>query len=317
MNRKELLARAAEENIPLTESKLRRYINLGLIVSEVRGRGRARGTSAFYSEHTVDTLKEIQRLSSIKQEALIFTLYWKGYLVSWDKLKEALRSFVATIESKFIDTLQAVSDPHNAENAIEKIAEDSLPSKRPGRPSKEEEEEMRGIYLQRIKLAKGMLAFVADLGKHRMMTVDNMVSFLGINDIAVTTDPHTLFGELVNWTSLDRIFSAIHQAEEQDFVDITEIIETLRWYWNEVESALTGPTANPNFFHLLELVDKHYPGGFVAENTALIQYILLVLLVLQQQFPIKEFLQSEHSKIIFSSICQQLGTVKSDPIEGR
>lgn len=317
MNRNELLARAAEENIPLTESKLRRYINLGLIISQVRGRGRARGTSAYYNERTIDTLKEIQRLSHIKQEALILTLYWKGYPVAWEKLKGALRGFVSTIDSTFIDAFKVVSDPDNADFAIREIAKDALPPKKPGRPTKEDEAELEHIYNQEMKHAKGMLNFVIDLGTQRMLTVANMLSFFEINEITVPADPSALFSETINWTSLDLIFTSVLKSEEQDFIEMTEVISTLKWYWNELERTLIDPITIPYFSQLFELIDKHCPGGFVAENTALIKYLLLVLLLLNQQLPIKDFLQSEVIKTVFILICQQLSTLELDVTERR
>jgi DNA-binding transcriptional MerR regulator len=304
----------------LTESKLRHYVRLGLIVSTRKGNGRAKGLSTDYHDRSFETVTEIKRLKGIKLENLIFVLYWKGYPIVWDKLKEALRTYVSTSIDDFEKVANVISDPDNAEEVIEKLVEDAKPILRPGRPSKTEMGERDKRKKDEVKLYGAVLNLIQDLAFHKSVSVETMNSFLSVQGMATLASTDPTFDNIADWPNLQQIHQAVLQSEENDYAEILEIIRLMQNYWSLFVLALQG---SPRFTEMIVLIEKlrsAYPEGIVSENPGLIRYILLMLFAIKNWTNLLEFLQSDMLRETFALVQQQISNAQEanvQHIEGR
>jgi len=314
MNREELLALARSEGIPLTDTKLRRYIQYGWIVSIRKGKGRARGVApALYHEQSLQTLKEITRLSEIKQPHVIFILYWMGYPIAWHKLQEALQDYVMKMNTTFLNTARLTIDPANAEYAATRMAEDALPTKKPGRPSKEDEAEFEIQRATETRFMHVVFAIINDLGTQNTVSSQSLINFFKFFG-PLPSDAEAIVNPVTEWMNLDRFLPYVNQAEEIDFIEMHLTIKCIQDHWSELKKVFN-PLALPFVKTFMNRLNSYNPNSTKEGNMHFKVYTLLVLLTLRQHVQIREFLQSDVAKEMLMEICSQLQQL-SDVMKG-
>lgn len=305
MNRDELIIKARNSGLPISESKIRRYVQYGLVITLRSSRGRGKGaTPVEYNNRSLETLKEIQKYAHIKNEQLIYTLYWTGYPVAWEKLKQRLLVYISSVESDLSTVANLTLDPGTLEYLVTEMANDSLPSLRPGRPSKEDQDKLEQKRFQIIQFNKFILAFITDLMIRKNISVETITRLMEIKGVNLSKE--SLFTSL-EFPNFERIKLAIHHSDEKDYILISEIIVCLKEYWDVFRKQVHNfSTISPLINNFTEQINYHYPGGFVSGNTSLIRLIILILLTFDNYEQILEILKSDNTKSAFSLFCQQL-----------
>ncbi|MGG1616685.1 hypothetical protein ACIFQM_24345 [Paenibacillus sp. NRS-1782] len=301
MNKKELIANAQAKNIPITESKLNRYINLGLLYSDTKGRGRAKGTLSHFTEESLDILKEIQNLKGINQKHIIFTLFWRGYNISWHKLKDAVYNFALEIEDKFTEVNNKTKDPEFADYILNEMIEESVPKKKPGRPSNQDLKELKQQQEAEKESFRNILSLVQLLAAGSSMTCQGLKLFSRPNP-NVTTQTIADADMFLDWLNLRTIKESIQRSEKDDYDNILEIIHCIQQYWNEIEAVSESPTVNSVLKEIVHQVNRFYPGGFTFRNVTLIRYLILAMLAFGKHQMILEFLKSDQTKTLFNQL---------------
>ncbi|RKP49828.1 hypothetical protein D7Z26_18505 [Cohnella endophytica] len=305
MKREELLKMAESENISLTPSKLRRYVEYGWIVTIRKGNGRAKGAApASYHEQSLQTLREIARLPGIKQQYLIFTLYWKGYPVAWHKLKDALQEYVMNMDSTFMTTAKLTIDPANAEYAATIMAEDALPTKKPGRPSIEDEAELEKQRTKEISFMHTVFGIIQDLNTPNSVSPQTLLKFFNFFG-PLPNDSETIISPATEWMNLKRLSPFVSLAEEEDFVEMYKTIKHLQEHWSELKK-IFNPLELPFVKTFMDKLNSYNPNSTRDGNIHYKCYVLFVLLTLRQHTQIQEFLQSEIAQEMRKEICMQL-----------
>jgi hypothetical protein len=314
MNREELLALAKSEGIHLTDTKLRRYIQYGWIVSIRKGKGRAKGAAlASFHERSLQTLKEIAGLSGINQLHLIIILYWKGYPVVWHKLQVALQKYVMNMNSTFMITAKLTIDPANAEYAATRMAEDALPAKKPGRPSKEDAAELDKKRAKEIEFMHTVLGIINVLSTQNSVSSQTLINFFNFFG-ELPTDSEVIISPATEWMNLNRLLPYVFQAKEEDFVEMYETIQLLHEHWTELKKVFN-PLELPFVKSFMDKLNIYNPNSTMDGNIHYKCYILLVLLTLRQHTQIQEFLQSDIAKEVLKEVCKQLQQL-SDVMKG-
>jgi hypothetical protein len=177
----------------------------------------------------LEIIKEIERLRSEKYKLkdIIYILYWKGYPVSWEKLKKRLSQSY----KELMNDLQVVSnisqEPHQKEWLINEWSEESLPKKQPGRPSNESLELQSHRRLKEIEKLKITLPLISEIVRLGVLKNESLKFFLEKQGITHTY-PDLDLDKMIYWTNIAMWSSYVEKASEEDFNELSEIIHILK-----------------------------------------------------------------------------------------
>jgi DNA-binding transcriptional MerR regulator len=99
MNRRELLDNL--EELDLTENQLRKYVHLGLLKTKRISSG-LRKAGSIYPGDSIEIIKDIKKLqTSHSLKDILFILYFKGYEIDLEKLKQQLQTCYFNVLNDF------------------------------------------------------------------------------------------------------------------------------------------------------------------------------------------------------------------------
>ncbi|MFZ3590372.1 hypothetical protein ACOI1C_14240 [Bacillus sp. DJP31] len=159
----------------LTENQLRKYVNLGLLKTKRISSGPGKAGS-IYPGDSIEIIKDIKKLqTSHSLKDILFILYFKGYEIDLEKLKQQLQTYYFNVLNDFQLIETNTNDPDDKQYYVEEYANKRLPKKKPGAPSQEEKRLEREKFNQLVTQINSSLSIIAEISKLGILTNQTMV----------------------------------------------------------------------------------------------------------------------------------------------
>jgi hypothetical protein len=313
MLKAEILNQAKVLGISLSKNMFERYFEYGLIVSDKTGRGYVRGVMTQYHERTMEAIMLINELKSSKtikhQKDYIIILYWKGYPVQWDKLKERIQEF----HTEMIDTLEKIEELSNNpyyEDIIEEIASDEVNKLKPaGRPSKsalETLERRSKVTTQLYELLLSLLSHVFVHGKINNDVLGQMMQLMQIDFIGEFIESLHIHS-IINITEWH---ARLKSSSEEDFEETAELIALIIQYWYQLMSNYQSEYHIPLLGELLRAFTSYYGQYNKTDPTWNYKFYILGLISSNFRQQLRDILSNPTTQEAWQQLIAILPTVE-------
>jgi len=288
----EILQQAEIEGIELTKSMLNRYIKYGFLTAKKEGGGYKKPPVTTYPQamKIIRYVDQLKNLPHIKQENIIFVLFWKGLPVNIEKLKNIMLDQRNVIMKQFEEVAKHSSEPQQVELWAIDLAKDAVKfMRKPGKPS----QEVKKSEADWSKKFVAVALLIHDLVYKNTLSKENAkkwTDLLSQNDQTHKIDLVTLKEIIIrhidysSWIQQDRFL------EIESYVQIQEIIKLVKEYIACIEGE-----ASLNFQNSQQKLKEILGYTFLSENPFLIYVIIFVLLASGQLKNIKKFLSNSYN----------------------
>lgn len=285
----EILQQAEIEGIELTESMLNRYIKYGFLTAKKEGRGYKKPPVTTYPQalKIIKYVDRLKNLSHIKQENIIFILFWAGLPINIEKLKNIMLDQRNLIVKQFEEVAQHSTEPKQAELWAIDLARNAVKfMRKPGKPS----QEVKKSEAEWNKKFVAIALLIHDLVYNNTLSEENAkiwTDLLSENDQTPKIDSVTLNEIIIRhmdysaWTQQDRFLRI------DSYVQIQEIIELVKEYFACIKGE-----GFVQLQHSQQKLKEILGYTLLSENPFLIYVILFVLLASGQLENIKKLLSN-------------------------
>lgn len=293
MRKQAIIDQAKAEGIPLSRTQLDRYIKEGLLLGHRQSAGYKKGVYSTFpaAMDTIRLIHEYTQNDKTKRSAdLIFTLFWNGYTVNENKLKEAMVDYQHTLRWSFNKISRQQEDPDQLEHMLKRLLHDDqklIPSK-PGRPSKQDRAEKAKILEHHRTEYLLFMTFVRDGVLKQSVEWEALQEFFKVHTPTVELDLKTMHANLQN---ISTTFKWIDYSTEIDFLLLKETISMLREYeilfYLIADLIVSDPSGEMN---------RMYQEGWLSMDPEFIRFFLIMLLASGQLQQLNQMLQNEALK---------------------
>jgi hypothetical protein len=196
MLKSEVLAKAVDNNIKLTDSQFRRYVQFGLITSKRISKGKGNGVESIYPLNSLEIIQAIHdgKEFGFIQKDLIYYLFSKGFLIDYEKLKHQLIIDCELMINNLKNLISKTKDSFDREWLITEMTSENLPKKIPGRPSHHilmELNEKRIKEQAKVNSVLDLIEEILDLGNITQTTINLFslqLDYTNYNSRSIPTD---------------------------------------------------------------------------------------------------------------------------------
>ncbi|MDQ0059444.1 hypothetical protein [Paenibacillus harenae] len=295
MLKKEILDKADALGIELNNKAIERYVGHGLIVGKRVSQGYSKGVVTQYHERTMEAIQLINDLKSSKtikhQKDYIFILFWRGYPVQWDKLKERIMEFYA----EMVDTFERIDELTNTPyygDIIAEIASDEVSKFKPiGRPSKSALETLERRSKDTAQLYDLLLSLLSHLFMHGNINNDLLGQMIRLMQIDFIGE----FDESLHIHSMINIsgwHARLLNSSEKDFDETAELIAVLKQYWSQLMSNYQSEYHIPLIGDTLRIFTSYYGQYNESDPTWNYKFYILGLISSSFRHQLKDILSN-------------------------
>lgn len=303
MRKEAIIDQSKAEGIPLSRTQLDRYIEEGLLLGYRQSAGYKKGVYSTYpaAMETIRLIHEYTQKNKTKRSAdLIFTLFWNGYAVNENKLKEAMVDYQHTLRWSFNKISRQHEDPDQLEHMLKRLLHEDqkLISNKPGRPSKQDRAEKEKILDHHRTEYLLFMTFVRDGVLKQSVEWEALQEFFKVHPPTVELDLKKIHANLQN---ISTTFQWIDYSTEIDFLLLKETITLLREYellfYLIAHLFVSDPSGEMN---------RMYQEGWLSMNPEFIRFFLIMLLASGQLQPFNRMLKTEALKELSSYLAPAL-----------
>lgn len=233
---------------------------------------------------------QLKTLSHIKQENIIFILFWVGFPINIEKLKNIMMQQRNVIMTQFKEVAQHSIEPQQAELWAIDLAKDAVKfMRKPGKPSQEvkkSEAEWKEIFI-------AVALFIHDLVYKNTLSEENAKKWIKLlfqNTQNPEIDSVTLNELIIRHINYSAWIQQDRFLELDSYVQIQEIIELVKEYIACIKGEASVQLQNSH-----QKFKKTLGYNFLSENPFFIYVILFVLLASGQQKNIKKILSDSYN----------------------
>lgn len=319
MLKEELKAQAKLHGIELTDRKIERYVEYGLLTGRKTSQGNASRTGVvkLFDERSIDTICLINELNMNKnirrQQDYIYVLFWRGYPVDLEKLRIRLLEYQTKLIKWIENRSEYTDDKSEFMDMI--LSEDvgKLPRK-VGRPSKQfiarEDIEFQKTAHTMFKTGKLLREFMD--GK---ITPGVYREFIQSKD--TLSDEHheeSLLQHLNDWFKENAWMDVIKTSNVQDYKDCYELIALVKEYWLVVEQQYGDIYSIPGFGDTLNILEEHLHISKLAYQPFIYRFFILILINGRFSCRLKEFLSHPSVYQVWKSIVSDLRSASGEEV---
>jgi hypothetical protein len=273
MLKEEILMQAEQDNIQLTESQLRRYIQYGLILTTKISKGKGQGVTTIFPNNTIEIIKEIEKGKKLgfATRELIYFLFTKGFLVDFKKFKKSLLNDIESMLEGFDVLLEKIQDRLDREFIIEEIALEKIPKLDPGRPSNNKLVSLidkKKIEENKIQSILNLIEEIFNTGKVSLETSKTITMNYGY--IAQESN----FNFQKKWFDTNNWINFISESSQEDLEEVQKILV----YFGMYQRFFKEEGINSTFFqsYIEPLVQFYQNAGL---NNFLLDPLLIKLMI--------------------------------------
>lgn len=298
MNKTEILAAAKTEGISLNESKLNRYIRLGLLPSHLQGKGYKGGVQADYPNamtnlRMIEQTRHDARLGGY--ENLLPYLFWHGCQVRTTDLQMYMMEYQTKIQRAFHKLQQTTEDQIDLDWFLDELIQDPnvRPNRSPGRPSTSEQLKRSAEDQELRQFMQQLLIWIKQWINHGPTSAQEVVATLSLGQLK-DIDPSN---PLLHWLQafIDG-FRWLKPAEAIDWLQVATVIAAMRSYGQDLEKLLS-IWMPPTLLCVPSSIQTH---------PQVVQLKLLFVLVSHQVPLLHELLTSASFQTLFTEMMSQL-----------
>jgi hypothetical protein len=229
MLKEEILTQAERNNIQLTDSQLRRYIQYGLILTTKNSKGKGQGVTTIFPNNTIEIIKEIEngKKFGFSNRELIYFLFTKGFLVDFKKFKKSLLNDIESMLEGFEVLLEKTQDRLDREFIIEEIALEKIPKLEPGRPSNNKLvslNDKKKIEEKKIQSILNLIEEIFNTGKVSTETSKTFTMNYGYKA------PESKINFQKEWFETNNWINFISESSEEDLEEVQKILVYIGMY---------------------------------------------------------------------------------------
>lgn len=195
--------------------------------------------------------------SDTYQKDYIFILYWKGYPVQWDKLKERIQEFHTEVVDTFEKIEELSNNPYYGD-IIEEIASDDVNKLKPaGRPSKSALETLERRSKVTAQLYELLLSLLSHVFVHDKINIDvlsQMIQLMRIDFIGKFNESLHIHSRI----NISEWHAKLKSSSEKDFEETAELIALIKQYWSQLMSNFQSEFHIPLLGDLLRAFTSYY-----------------------------------------------------------
>ncbi|MBM6617284.1 hypothetical protein [Bacillus suaedaesalsae] len=280
MKREEIFIEAEKNNIHLTDSQFRRYVQNGLLSSERSSEGKGKGVKACYPLNSLDVILEITNLKSngIYDKDLIQFLFSKGYLVDIKKLKLSLVDYVEDMIVNFNHLLEVIEDNSKKEWVVGEVAEKNLPVLNSGRPSKKELERKMKLRRQEQEKLFTVLNVINEIFSNGQLDEETSKIFL---DQLGYTSPGSITNKdsTQEWMDVSNWGYQINRITKEELSEVQRVFKFIGWYIEYFKENQVNSVFIDKFITPFILMFKNAGLGNPLVDPNLLKFLIILLLV--------------------------------------
>ncbi|GAA3404144.1 hypothetical protein ACFFNY_02250 [Paenibacillus hodogayensis] len=301
MRKHTLLEQAKSEHIHLTESMLRRFVEYGLVLSQREGEGR-KGVSARYDESSLRVIREIKKLEErleISQKDMIFLLFWRGYPVHLDKMKEQLQQFVHAFTANFRKIAEH-PEKDDIHDAALKLAEKSIPVQKSGRPSNTQKQWKQNMIDKGTRQRLMTVKLITEFSKLDSLSFQTLSRFLTSFGSAPLPIVQEVYENTLEQLQLSGLARSINRSAPQDYEEIYQLIGKMTEYWADISQVFPNPGHIPLAGDYIKLLGEICNTEHPADDPTFIKLLLIVVLSVPKE------LRRQAKALLFAPNVKQL-----------
>lgn len=278
MDKLTLFKELEKNNIVLTESQFRRYIQYGYIVTEKTSKGRGKGVKSKFPVNTIEIIFEIERLKreNYNKKDRLTMLFLEGFLVDFEKLKNTLIDYVEDMIKDFTFLIKVTDNKYDREFIIETFAEENMPKLKAGRPSRLSKQISNKKKQHEQEKIQTVLKFVSELMNDSKLS--SKTSFSLMQQLGYT--PTVREPQFIpDWINTTEWISKIRWGSEEELFEVQLLLKLIKMYYkflktSKIESEIIKSYIKP----LIEMYKKTGLQNPLFDPN-LVRLIIILLLV--------------------------------------